>query len=122
MLLEWRRYYGNLVLKYFVAKSAQGAQCGHRNDVDSTPMSLICPFAYSLCHDSSLEIDMLATLDVKLTSFRCGIYLSPSATRHSLCGLIGCEMRAPGPGECLALPFPALPCSTLTLRVSLDGP
>ena len=49
----------------------------HRNDVDSTPMSIICRFSCCFRLESGPEIDMLATFDVESTSFRCHrIFLS----------------------------------------------
>ena len=52
----------------------------HRNDVDSTPMSIVCPFTSRVRLESGPEIDMLATFDVESIAFRCRrIFLSPWA-------------------------------------------
>ena len=49
----------------------------HRNDVDSTPMSVMCRFTCRFRLESGPEIDMLATFDVESKSFRClRIFLS----------------------------------------------
>ena len=61
-----------------------GAQCPVRN-ADIETISILCLFTCRFRLDSGPEIDMLATLDVESTSFRCRrISLS-----HRACGSDG---------------------------------